>query len=428
MDFNFDGYHDLIQSYGVGNSEDEYLVGDWNGDGRDNIAVRRGNQIWMDFNFDGYHDLIQSYGVGNSEDEYLVGNWNGDNRENIAVRRGNQIWMDFNFDGFHDFIQSYGNGTKEMPLFDPTYGYGLVNAAAAVAQSLAQPTFADVPNLGGNQWGNDLVNAPEVWAQGFTGQGVTVAVIDSGVDINHEDLRDNIWTNPGEIAGNGIDDDGNGFIDDVNGWNFGSNNNNVMDSGSHGTYVAGAIAAMSNNFGITGVAHNAQIMPIRITNNNDDLTENLANGIRYAVDNGASVINISLGRWAELPEITDALAYAASNNVIPVMSAGNDSEPIPTTPARNAIQYGLSVGAVDSNSNIWSDSNRAGSDINMRHIVAPGVNVHSTVPGNQYVTSGGTSIAAPYVAGVVALMIEANPNLTHAQVRQIITDSAIALA
>ncbi|MBE9264184.1 pre-peptidase C-terminal domain-containing protein [Microcystis sp. LEGE 00066] len=117
---------------------------------------------------------------------------------------------------------SGGGGTG----FNSTYGYGLVNAAAAVAQAINQPTFANVPNLGGNNWGNDMVNAPEAWARGYTGQGVTVAVIDSGVDISHQDLSNNIWRNTGEIAGNGIDDDGNGYTDDVYGWNFGVGQNN----------------------------------------------------------------------------------------------------------------------------------------------------------------------------------------------------------
>ena len=129
---------------------------------------------------------------------------------------------------------SGGGGTG----FNSTYGYGLVNAAAAVAQAISQPTFADVPNLGGNNWGNDMVNAPEAWARGYTGQGVTVAVIDSGVDISHQDLSNNIWGNTGEIASNGIDDDGNGYTDDVYGWNFGigQNNNNVLP----GTSSSGA--------------------------------------------------------------------------------------------------------------------------------------------------------------------------------------------
>ena len=113
MDTNFDGKHEKVQTYGNGNSEDEYLVGDWDGDGKDNIAVRRGNVIYMDTNFDGKQDIVQAYGNGNSEDEYLVGDWNGDKRDNIAVRRGNTIYMDTNFDGKQEIVQSYGNGNFE---------------------------------------------------------------------------------------------------------------------------------------------------------------------------------------------------------------------------------------------------------------------------------------------------------------------------
>ena len=114
MDFNFDGIvDDFVQSYGKGNEEDEYLVGDWDGDGRDNIAVRSGNKILMDYNFDGRHDFVQSYGKGNEEDQYLVGDWDGDGRDNIAVRRGYKILMDYNFDGSPDRTFGYGNGNSE---------------------------------------------------------------------------------------------------------------------------------------------------------------------------------------------------------------------------------------------------------------------------------------------------------------------------
>lgn len=113
MDTNFDGRHDILLAYGTGNNEDQYLVGDWDGDGRDNIAVRRGGQILMDTNFGGVHDILQTYGGGNNEDEYLVGDWDGDGRDNIAVRRGGQVWMDFNFDGWADLVQTYGLGNGE---------------------------------------------------------------------------------------------------------------------------------------------------------------------------------------------------------------------------------------------------------------------------------------------------------------------------
>ncbi|MEO1298678.1 MAG: S8 family serine peptidase, partial [Cyanobacteria bacterium J06636_16] len=273
---------------------------------------------------------------------------------------------------------------SEVNDFSEIYGDGLVNAAAAVAQALSLPTFADVPDLGGNQWGNDLVNAPEVWAQGFTGQGVTVAVIDSGVDIAHEDLADNIWTNPGEIAGNGFDDDGNGFKDDINGWNFGNGGNNSVMPGTthpgqgHGTHVAGTIASAHNNLGITGVAYDATIMPIRLA----DVRTNpftggayfanpgsLAEAIRYAVDNGADVINMSL-RWPDSPELGDAMAYAAANDVITILSAGNNGLSSPAqAPASYATEFGIAVGAVNQDNNITDFSNRAGSNSDMHYVV-----------------------------------------------------------
>lgn len=325
--------------------------------------------------------------------------------------------------------------------FNSTYGYGLVNAAAAVARAVGQTTpLASVPNLGGNNWGNDLVNAPEAWARGYTGRGVVVAVIDSGVDINHEDLRNNIWTNSREIAGNGIDDDRNGYVDDIYGWNFGlgQNNNNVLPGTTslgqgHGTHVAGTIAAANNGIGMTGVAHGARIMSLRMgdvnTVNGRDVFTNggsLAQAIRYAVDNGARVINMSLS-WSDSADLQSALAYAASRNVITVSASGNSSQSSPGTPARYATQWGLSVGAVDRNRSIASFSNRAGSNSQMQHVMAPGMDVYSTLPGNRYGLQNGTSMAAPHVAGVVALMLSANPNLTANQVRQILTNTSTNL-
>lgn len=107
-----------------------------------------------------------------------------------------------------------------------------------------------------------MIKAPEVWAQGYTGQGIIVAVLDTGVDRNHSDLSSNIWQNDDEIADNGVDDDLNGFVDDVYGWNFASNTNNTLDARNHGTHVAGTIAGVNNNLGVTGIAYNAKIMPL----------------------------------------------------------------------------------------------------------------------------------------------------------------------
>ena len=336
----------------------------------------------------------------------------------------------------------YNLGLSAIPVVPPTppvppippngfssvYGYGLINAAAAVARAIGQSTpFADVPNLGGNNWGNDLVNAPESWARGYTGQGVVVAVVDTGVDYNHVDLNDNIWVNTREIAGNGIDDDGNGYIDDVRGWDFVDRDNSPLDGGSHGTHVAGTIAAENNGLGVTGVAYNARIMAVRVLGPNGGTYQDVASGIRYAANNGANVINLSLGGGYSA-DIESAIQYASSRGSIVVMAAGNDGLSKPGNPARIATQYGLSVGAVDINRNIASFSNRAGSDSALQHIVAPGVNVYSTTPGNTYRFLNGTSMATPHVAGVIALMLSANRSLTPTQVRSIVTSSASRLS
>jgi subtilisin len=323
--------------------------------------------------------------------------------------------------------------------FDTDYGYGLINAAAAVAHAAGQKLFANVSNH--NSWNLDLINAPEAWAQGYTGQGIVVAVLDTGVNYNHPDLAVNIWVNTREIANNGIDDDGNGFVDDVRGWNFvDADTNDPMDFDSsdnigHGTHVAGTIAALNNNFGITGVAPNAKIMPIRVIGGNDDLFEdrfdaNLAAGIRYAVDNGAKVLNISLGNDpgdAPLVQTRLALKYARQFGAIAVMAAGNerlDGANRPIDPAFYAAQgLGIAVGAVNRQRAIADFSNPAG-DRPLRFVVAPGVRIRSTVLGEGYSVLDGTSMATPCVAGVVALMLNANASLTATQVEEIVTTTA----
>ncbi|MEH1766653.1 S8 family peptidase [Nostoc sp.] len=308
--------------------------------------------------------------------------------------------------------------------YNSTNGYGLINGAAAVARAIGQNTFADVPDLGGNNWGADLVKAPEVWAQGYTGKGVVVAVLDTGVDYNHEDLSNNIWTNSKEIPGNGIDDDGNGYVDDSSGWNFSDNNNNTLDKNGHGTHVSGTIAGENNNYGVTGIAYDAKIMSVKVLNDSGSGSySSIAKGIHYAVDNGANVINLSLGGGSSNRTLESAINYASSKGVIVVMAAGNDGDSLPGYPARYAYKSGIAVGAVDGNNNMPDFSNRSGTN-EISYVTAPGVKVYSSVPNNQYATYSGTSMATPHVAGIVALMLSANPNLTDAQVRQIVTGTA----
>ena len=312
--------------------------------------------------------------------------------------------------------------------FNSTSGYGLVNAAAAVATALKTSPFADVPDLGGNNRGNDIVKAPEAWAAGYTGQDVVVAVIDTGVDYTHTDLDGNIWTNSDEISGNGVDDDQNGYIDDVSGWDFVNGDNDAMDDNGHGTHIAGTIAAENNSEGISGVAYNAKIMPLKVMNSKGEGGGSLENAIRYAARNGAKVVSLSLGISGDAPHVKAAVEDATKMGAVVVMAAGNSGSSQPEYPAQYATDWGLAVGAVDSSRTIAFFSNQAGSDSRMQYVVAPGVDVYSTFPGNTYGLSNGTSMAAPHVAGVVALMLSANPNLTPDQVRQIIIGSAVDLA
>ncbi|MEG4249065.1 S8 family serine peptidase [Microcoleus sp. Pol10D4] len=311
--------------------------------------------------------------------------------------------------------------------FNSNYGYGLVNTNAAVSSTLnGSNPFPDLPDLGGNNWALDVMNAPEVWNQNITGNGIVVAVVDSGVDYNHPDLDDNIWRNTGEIAENGIDDDRNGYIDDIRGWDFVASDNNPMDLDfdGHGTHIAGAIAAERNDFGITGVAPNAKIMPVRVldTFGYGELN-NVAAGIRYAADNGANVINLSLGNEFYPSLVNDAIEYANNKGSVVVIAAGNSGFSQPDYPARNADRLGIAVGSIDINGRMADTSNRAGSTP-LDYLVAPGVDIYSTTPYSTYDTLTGTSMATPQVAGVVALVLNANPTLTPAQVEQILTTTA----
>lgn len=313
-------------------------------------------------------------------------------------------------------------GLSTAESFSTLDGYGVVNAAAAVAVARGQTVS---PVDGGYSWNNALVNAPDAWAQGITGQGTVVAVVDSGVDYTHSDLDQAIWRNRGEIAGNGIDDDGNGYVDDIRGWDFIGDDANPMDRDGHGTHVAGTVAAERNGAGITGVAYGATVMPVRVLGNDGTgPVSTIAEGIRYAADNGADVINLSLGSESYTSTLERAIRYATRQGAVVVSAAGNNGLDSPDYPAQFATELGLSVGAVDRNGRVAGFSNGAGNDRSLYHVVAPGAGILSTVPDEGYANFSGTSMAAPHVAGTVALMLDANPSLTPNQVRDIVISTA----
>lgn len=293
--------------------------------------------------------------------------------------------------------------------------------------STTQPTELPTADYYGSNldWNLNSVNAPEAWQAGYSGEGVVVAVIDTGVNINHSDLDDNIWVNSDEIAGDGIDNDGNGYIDDLYGWNFVANNANVADDNGHGTHVAGSIAAEQNGFGATGVAPDSEVMSIKVLNQQGSgFVRSIARGIRYAVDNGADIVNLSLGGGFS-SAIASAISYAASKDVLVVGAAGNEGANVPGNPASLSSQYQnvLSVGAYGSNGQIARFSNGVGNSGAVQ-VDAPGVSVYSTAANGGYTWLSGTSMATPHVAGLAALTLSANPNLTAASLRNIIVQTS----
>ncbi len=335
--------------------------------------------------------------------------------------------------------QTQGNTAYELNLVPNDYnrdaGHGLVDAAAAVATAIGSEAFPEAIALGGTDWGLDLIGVPKVWQQGYTGDGVVVAVVDSGVDYTHPDLDDNIWLNEDEIPGNGIDDDANGFIDDWRGWDFLDGDNDPRDLdpiGGHGNHVSGIIAGENNNIGVTGVAPDAKIMPVRSLGIFRGEEDPIIGGIHYAADNGADVINLSLGSKGENPRIKEAIRYANDKGVVVVMASGNDGLSaiagsqrfsLRNHPASLAPEMGLAVGAVDSRGAIANFTNRAGSTP-QDYVLAPGKDVYSSLLVDTYEFWEGTSMATPHIAGVAALILNANPNLSPSQVEDLITGTA----
>ena len=290
------------------------------------------------------------------------------------------------------------------PNFEWNLSYEIPKVIEGVPDATTDPGY-------GEQWYHTNVKDPNAWIHlnenGVYPGGdhsVVVAVIDSGVDYNHEELAANMWTNPGEIPGNAIDDDGNGFVDDIHGVSVVSNpqyhTGDPIDLHGHGTHVSGIIAAQGfNDVGGVGVAFNVQIMAIRAAQYSGALSiDDIAEGILYAADNGAEVINMSFGGYLYSQVIVDALEVALNQAVL-VAAAGNDGRSISNSPSfPAALPWVLGVEASNPQDGPAWFTNTG------YEVRAPGVGIYSTLPGDNYAPWSGTSMAAPVVSGIAALM------------------------
>jgi subtilisin family serine protease/subtilisin-like proprotein convertase family protein len=285
------------------------------------------------------------------------------------------------------------------------------------------------PGLG-SQWGltntgqsggvaGDDIGAAAAWnAQTGTGNTI-VAVIDTGVDYTHPDLAANMWRNPGEIPGDGIDNDGDGIVDDVYGANFVSNTGNPMDDNEHGTHVAGIIGAVGNNgTGVSGVLWHTRIMAVKFMDaSGSGYTSNAVRAINYAVAHGATILNNSWGGGGADATLATAIGQARNAGVIFVAAAGNSGVNNDTAafyPANYIGQYDnvVTVAATDRTDTLASFSNYGPTKVTL---AAPGVAILSTLPGNSYGTLSGTSMATPFVTGALALLKDQHPAWTYSQ-------------
>lgn len=324
----------------------------------------------------------------------------------------------------------------EVEFAEPNYLYS-IGDFSSVSPAIAEPGCNPSDNkndkdsskgllpddpLFSQQWGIPAIKADEVWLTHTGDTSSVIAIIDTGVDWLHPDLAENIWTNYYDIPDNGKDDDNNGFIDDVRGWDFISNDNNPADDNSHGTHCAGIAAAKGNNgIGIAGVNWEARIMPIKVFQSSgwaDAAT--ISQGINYAASNGADVISMSFGSYALSLTMEVALANAYATSVL-VAAAGNTSlcigpgkchdfrDGLPMFPGAISFVLGVQTPAEFSNYDQDGPVFSGYEEQYNYELSAPGVGILSCIPGGNYRSYSGTSMATPFVAGAVALYKELHP-------------------
>ena len=367
-------------------------------------------------------------------------------------------------------IETANGGGLFLFQFDPTISVGdaIRNALSDPRVEYAEPNYLirpaeTVPNdeFFNLMWGLSNkgenagsagadIGATRVWDITQGSQDVVVAVVDTGADLSHPDLAPNAWVNAGEVAGNGVDDDRNGFVDDINGWNFFSNNNRFFENSFddlHGTHVSGTIGAAGNNgIGVAGVAWRVKLVSIKfIGRRNGDLEGTIDGAVRainYATtlrNRGVNLraINASWGGADKAQALRDAIVAAGQAGILFVNSAGNggddgfgddvDQKPDYPVAWSKEISSMISVAALDRTDSVPNYSNYGHESID---VAAPGGvcncpnGIYSTVPGGGYAYLNGTSMAAPHVTGIAALLWSTDASLTPAQVKQRIISTA----
>ena len=305
------------------------------------------------------------------------------------------------------------NEDSEVEYAQPNYIY----------KSCSEPNDPEFPD----QYAHQLIQMADAWDISTGSRDVVVAVMDTGVDIDHPDLKDNIWINPGEIPNNDIDDDENGFVDDIYGWNFENDSNEVTpgeddwwDIAGHGTNVAGVIAAVGNNGqGVSGINWQCSIMALRLSI--WMTSEEVASALDYAAANGVDVLNMSFGADEFGPDgdpiVKEAIDNAYAQGVLLTASAGNADTTKPNYPA---AYYNVMAVASTNGEDIKTGHSSFGTWVD---ITAPGTDIVTTDLDGEYIATAGTSFSSPYVGAVGALVMAHRPELTNVEVRAILENT-----
>jgi len=395
----------LVFPSGIGNAKELPLI-------RDNLSRTQMNN---ENAVPGEYIVKFKKGVSKSKKELLISEHSCVEKKSLDIINAKLVTLAAMDDQSQDTLLEQLRNDPAIEYVQPNYYYYPADDTPISDDELASLLWG-LKNYG--QYVYDRYGVPGIdinlepaWQVTKGDPTVVVAVIDTGNDISHPDLSGNIYINPGEIAGNGIDDDSNGKTDDVSGWDFYNNDNTVYHSANeddHGTHCAGTIAAIENTGGVVGVAPLVKILPLKFIGNDPETGESggssadAIEAIAYAEQMGVEICSCS---WGGSGYDTALYQTIATSEMLFIFAAGNDSidndADTPAYPASFTLNNIISVAAIDSQGNLADFSNYGATSVD---VAAPGVLIGSTYPDSSYVYMDGTSMATPHVAGIAALI------------------------